>query len=86
MYQAQQDAKKNKFLGLQTGLGTKSVENFYKGGKSGAVSNLIGGLSPALGEILGSQFAGGTNPSQNQTASPNYANMAANAAKLAIAG
>lgn len=58
MYQAQQDAMKNKLAGIQTQLGTKGFENIYKQGTSGAVQGFLQGAGQGLGMAGGAAIAG----------------------------
>lgn len=53
MYGAQQDQQKNKLAGMQTALGTKSVENIYKPPVKGAGQGAIEGFAQGAGEALG---------------------------------
>lgn len=58
MYQAQQDQQKNKLSGIQSILGTNSVENIYKQGSTGAIPAAIQGLSEGAGKMAGAAIAG----------------------------
>lgn len=50
MYQAQQDAIKNRSEGLKTSLGTQTFQNIYQQGKSGIIPAFIQGAGQGLGQ------------------------------------
>jgi len=58
MYQAQQDQTKNKLAGIQNVLGTKTHENIYKQGNTGAVQGFVQGAGEGLGKAAGAAIAG----------------------------
>jgi hypothetical protein len=58
MYQAQQDAGKNKMSGINTPLGTKTFDNIIKKGTTGVIPSLLQGGGQGLGNIASSAIAG----------------------------
>lgn len=58
MYGAQQTQKQNQIQGLQTGLGTKAVENIYRPGGPGLLQGFATGAGQGLGAAAGAAIAG----------------------------
>lgn len=58
MYDAKQKQQGNRLAGLQTALGTKSVENIYKQGNKGVVPGFIEGVGEGIGKAAGAAIAG----------------------------
>lgn len=58
-YKAQQQQQQNRLQGLQTGLGTRALENIYRPGTEGPGQSFFKGLAPGIGQGIGSQLAGG---------------------------
>lgn len=58
MYNAQQDALKNKLAGVQASLGTRATENVYKPGSSGLLYGMATSAAEGAGKAAGSAIAG----------------------------
>lgn len=58
MYDAQQQQKQNKIVGLQTALGKQSHENIYKQGNSGLVGGFVNSVGQGIGQAAGAAIAG----------------------------
>lgn len=52
-YGAQQQQNQNRLQGLNLGLGTKQVDNFYQPGTEGAIQGFIKGAAPGLAKAGG---------------------------------
>jgi hypothetical protein len=73
MYQAQEQQKQNQLAGVNTALGTKSFENIYQQGNTGAVQGFAQGAGQGIGQIAGAGI-------------PGVASSATNLIKSAVAG
>lgn len=66
-YDAQQKQQANRMAGLNTALGTRSVENIVQGGSEGLVQGAVKGLATGVGQSIGGGIPGLPNIAKSVT-------------------